>query len=92
MHKSGVRRKWKMSKNELRRLLYFQSIKVSLASVLYIFDKMHWLQIWLPLAQVTNKATTRWRYLHCSKLDHKKLQIYKYTNTAYDKVPERPSM
>ena len=40
MHKSGVRQKWKMSKNELRRLLYFQSIKVSLASVSYIFDKL----------------------------------------------------
>ena len=28
----------------------------------------------------------------CVKHAYTKIQIYKYTNTAYDKVPERPSM
>ena len=28
----------------------------------------------------------------CVKRTNTKIQIYKYTNTAYDKVPERPSM
>ena len=28
----------------------------------------------------------------CVKRTNTKVQIYKYTNTAYDKVPERPSM
>ena len=28
----------------------------------------------------------------CVKHANTKIQIYKYTNTAYDKVPERPSM
>ena len=47
----------------------------------------HVLYFWKEACSRISKIT-----FPCVKLTNTKIQIHKYTNTAYDKLPERPSM